>query len=128
MAPVIVSEKKNSAIPVTIAPRTLVAGKVMARRIMAVSIVPRIPAKSRCNFSQHSHLLSPQHDEVRSNIAKNTVAMPNITQRNAGVTTMVALYLKTAAITPIIMLTTTDFSAQPILQLQFENINFTSDI
>jgi hypothetical protein len=29
---------------------------------------------------------------------------------------------------PIIRLTTTDFSAQPILQLQFENINFTSAI
>lgn len=123
-----VSEKKNNAMPVIIAPSTLVAGKVMARRIIAVSIVPRAPAKSRFNLSQHSHLLSPQHAEVRSIMPKNTVAIPNITQRNAGVTTMVALNLKTAAITPIIRLTTTDFSAQPILQLQFENISFTSDI
>lgn len=115
--------------PVIIAPRTLVAGKVIARSIIAVSIVPRIPVKSKSSLSQHSALLSPQHHEVKSVIAKNTVAMPNITQRNAGVTTMVALYLNTAAIIPIIMLTTTDFSGQPIVQLQlFVNINFTSDI
>ncbi len=124
-----VSEKKNSAKPVIIAPSTLVAGKVMASRIIAVSIVPRIPVKNKFNLSQHSRCLSSQHDEVKSVMPKNTVAMPSITQRNAGITTMVALNLKTAAIIPIIMLAIKDFSGQPKLQLQlFENIFFTSVI
>ena len=43
-AEVTVREKKNKSAPVIIAPSTLVAAKVIPRRITAKRIVPRIPA------------------------------------------------------------------------------------
>ena len=42
---VIKRKKKRRSAPDIIAPRTLVAGKVTPRRIIAVNIVPRIPTK-----------------------------------------------------------------------------------
>ena len=49
--------KKNSNTPVRIAPRMLVAAKVIAKRIMARIIVPKI-AISNAFRAVHIHLLS----------------------------------------------------------------------
>ena len=125
---VIKREKKNSNAPVMIAPITLVATKVIAKRITDVKTVPKIPVRIAGRLT-HTHSLLPKVRKmvhVTNRTPRYTTAIPNNTHKNAGVTVMTAVILSIAVTIPMIMLA---MSANPIqlnLQLQL-NILFTSD-
>ena len=107
--------------PVKIAPITLVATKVIAKRIIERSTEPRIPA-SKTGIILHKHFLNPV---LRSNIedirriARYTIATPRTTHKNAGVTVITAINLSIAVTIPRIMLATTEYTKQLFLQQQF---------
>ena len=93
------------------APITLVAAKVIPSKIIENNIVPKIPiiAVKIVGMLHKSSLLSVT---IATNKPRVTVAMPNITQRKAGVKVMTAIYLNIPAITPITMLARTAKSRQ----------------
>ncbi len=117
---VIKSEKKNSKNPVIIAPITLVAAKVMPRRITEVKVVPRIAVRNVPRFAQQFSVLVRPSTEVRRLIPRNPTAMPKSTHKNAGVIVMRAVKRKIAARTPMIILAIRDFPVQLIVQSQFD--------
>ena len=102
---VTVKEKKNSSKPTIIAPTTLVAAKVIAKRTIANKIVPKIPASrvlmAALTFLHSGLTVSPV---TVNNTARYPTAIPNTTQRKVGVTVIVAVNVKNAATTPIIAL------------------------
>lgn len=117
---VIKSEKKNSKRPVIIAPITLVAAKVMPRRITDVKIVPRMAVRNVVRLPQQSSALKLRSAEVRRLMPRNPTAIPKRTHKNAGVIVIRAVKRKIAARTPIIMLAITDFTVQLNVQSQFD--------
>ena len=102
---VTVKEKKNSSKPTIIAPITLVAANVIAKSTIANKIVPKIPASivlmAALTFLHSGLTVSPV---TVNNTARYPTAIPNTTQRKAGVTVIVAVNVKNAATTPIIAL------------------------
>ena len=128
VALVIRREKKKRRNPVIIAPNTLVAAKVIPRRITAVRIVPKIPARNSLKLRQQL-VFSELWQEVKRTIPRKPTAIPNNTHRNAGVTVINAVNRKNAAKIPIITLAIMDFAVQLILQSQFDKlIYFTSTL
>ena len=87
----------------------LVATKVTANKITEVSAVPKIPVKTAVNapLLQRQEVVALQQPVVANNTARYPMAIPNATQRNAGVTVITAVICKKAAITPRIALTIT---------------------
>ena len=69
---VIKSEKKKKRAPTTIAPITLVAANVMASRITAVRMVPRMPISTADREAQHPlhSAIPPESDVARSVTAR----------------------------------------------------------
>ena len=88
------------------APITLVAGKVTARRITEERMVPRIPMRVALREVQHPlHSEDSLESDVASRIiARYTRATPAATIKNIGVSVMVAVICKNAATIPIIKL------------------------
>ena len=80
-----VREKKNSKIPVKIALAILVAVIPTANITIENSDVPNMPARRTLSEVQQS-LLFGAIVAVKSNIARYPIAIPRVTQRNAGVT------------------------------------------
>ena len=116
---VIIREKKNMSAPVIIAPITLVAAKVIASKITAARIVPKIPVIIPFKAEQiHLHLL-PDSDtaEAKYVTPRYTIATPNNTHKNAGVTVIVAVTVSKVATTPSMMLAITARTTQLNLQL-----------
>ena len=107
---VTISERNKTNRPTKIAPIMLVAAKVTANRITEVSAVPNIPVKTAVNapLTQRQEVFALQQPVVANNTAKYPMAMPNATQRKAGVTVITAVICKKAAITPIIALAITE--------------------
>ena len=99
-------EKKNKSAPVIIAPITLVAANVTARRTTDNKIAPKIPA--RINESGAlMQLLLPQQFWLAATArftARYTTAIPKTTHKNAGVTVITAVILKSVVTIPIIIL------------------------
>lgn len=124
---VMMSEKKKIKSPVIIAPAILVATNVIPRRITDVRTVPRIP-RSRVRIEEHRHC-SPEllliYGEATSVARRYATAMPNSTQRKAGVTVMVAVMVRTVVTTPNITPAMTARAVQLLVQLQLVII-FTS--
>ncbi len=103
---IIRSEKKRSNAPVIIAPITLVAAKVTAKRTTDARIVPKTPVINTGRILQ-IHLLSPfslSAGEIPKSNPKNTTAIPPVTHKKAGATAMVAVIVKIAVTKPIIIL------------------------
>jgi hypothetical protein len=115
VAVVIIREKKNNKAPEIIAPIILVAAKVMPSKMMEVKTVPRMPVKKVLRKSQQCPL---PITEVNNVIPRNPMAIPSNTHKNAGVTVITAVYLKTAVMMPIIMLIKTEIPVQLIVQSQ----------
>lgn len=98
----------------------LVATNVIPRRITDVSTVPSIPA-SRTGRIEHIHSRNPDLPKravAISVTARYPMATPKSTHKNAGVTVIVAVIRKNAAITPIIAAAITENVMQLGLQLQ----------
>ena len=119
-----VSTRKNESRsrPVIIAPTMLVAtnstaSSTIAKRIVAI-IAPR--STERIFFMQQGDLFSQQLADatVMSNTARYTTAMPKTTHKNAGVTVIVAVILRKAAMIPTAMLTMRAIVVQLLLQAQ----------
>ena len=111
---VTVREKKKSNAPTKIVPKMLVAAKVTPKRITETKIEPSIPVSKAFVLSQaqplgHKYLSALYAIKV---IARKPTAIPKITHRNAGVTVITAVKLKTAAIRPISKLAAMDKSVQ----------------
>lgn len=126
----IVSEKNRSSAPAIIAPITLVAAKLIAKRIRDVRIVPRMPVISTDNIL-HTQLrmLIARAAVTINNTASATTAIPKVTHKNAGVSAIVAEKTRNAVIIPIIILATIARPVQLVLQPQFIlSISFTSTI
>ena len=118
---VIIRAKKPSNKPAKIAPITLVAAKLTAKRISESKIVPKIPIISVVN-DEHIHLLVPLLSDaavITAVMPRYTIAIPKVTHKNAGVRVMVALKVRNAVIMPIIILATTANTVQLGPQLQF---------
>lgn len=114
---VTISEKNASNAPVMIAPITLVAANVIAKRTIDVKIAPSIPTKITDRLL-HTHPDLRITGDTASNIARYTTAMPKTTHKNAGVTVITALNCRNAVIIPIIILATMARPAQSLLQVQ----------
>lgn len=126
---VTISVKNPKRKPNIIAPRVLVAAKVMPKSSTDVKIVPRLPQSIPVS---EEHIQFPW--ELRAARAvvigvspKYTTAIPKSTQRNAGVTVTIAVKRRIAAIMPTVMLDIRASTEQSVLQLQFF-INITSCI
>ncbi len=116
-----------------IAPMTLVAAKVTAKRIIDTSIAPSIAIRSTGRILQTQPLMPELRIAtlVTSVIARYTTAIPSTTHKNAGVTVITAVKVRKAVIIPMIMLATIATPTQLHLhpQLQFEQvIFFTSNV
>ena len=94
----------------------LVAAKVMPSKITDVKTVPKIPVKKVLKTSQQPGL--ELKAEAKSVIPRYTTEIPSNTHKNAGVTVITAVYLKTAVMMPIIMLIKTEIPVQLIVQSQ----------
>lgn len=119
---VITRVKNPSNIPAKIAPITLVAANVIAKRISENKIVPNIPIIS-VERAVQTHSLIPFSLAVVLTSSVNpryTTAIPNTTHKNAGVKVIVALKVRKAVMIPIIMLDTTARTVQlGLAQQQF---------
>ena len=119
---VIIRAKNNRSRPVIIAPGMLVVTNVIPRRITEVRIVPRIPKS--CNGStahrQRLGVTALRYGETASVRIRYTTAMPNSTHKNAGVTVITAVILRTVVITPIITAAITERATHPFVQLQLQ--------
>ena len=114
----IIRVKKARRRPTITAPKMLVAANVIPRRITAVSIVPKIPAKRKFNIL-HTQSLKPRplaKEDARRVTARYTTAIPKSTHKKAGVTVIAAVIFKRAATIPIITLTITAKRVQLNLQ------------
>ena len=74
-----------------IVPITLVAAKVIPKRITEVSIVPRIPARTTERFLQQPFSIGQQVEAVKRFMPKKPTAIPNNTHKNAGVIVITAV-------------------------------------
>ncbi len=120
---VIVNTKNPIRAPESIAPRKLVAAKVIPRSTNAKIKVPTIPEVTNpsARHAQDAFVLLP---ETRSNTARYTTLIPKATHKNAGVRVITALIVKIAAKTPQIMLIAMLRPIQVVLQPQFEPVIF----
>lgn len=103
---VIRSEKKKRRTPTIIAPKTLVAGNVIANNIIERSIVPNIPARTNdkgVSIQPHNLRHLKLADTIRFT-ARYTTAIPKRTHKNAGVTVITAVIVSKVAIIPTIAL------------------------
>lgn len=106
----------------TIAPKILAVAMSKTRSIIAVKIVPRIPT-SNADIAEHT-----QPDEfspltkgaVIRATARYTAAVPKAAYNNVVVKAIVAVVVKNAVITPIIMLAITAITVQLHLKLQLQ--------
>ena len=124
---VIIAAKAAISTPVKIAPKTLVAAKVIAKSTTASKMVIRTAPSQTLSVRQtHSsaqpRLLSPA---IKAS-AKNATAIPKTTHKKAGVTVITAIYLNIAAVMPIIMLAARAIIVQSFLfeQLQLQLLIF----
>ena len=101
---VIKRKKKNRSTPTKIAPITLVAAKVIPKSITAVRTVPRRPAKRTCRVLHIQALARLTLAEVTRVTARYTTEIPNKTHKKAGVRVIVAVIVRNAVMTPMIML------------------------
>lgn len=95
----------------------LVAAKVTPRRITAVRIVPKTPTSNISKIPQQV-LSAENKEDVKSSMPRTPTAIPKSTHKNAGVTVIIAVKRKRAAITPTIMLAATAMPVQVVWQQQ----------
>lgn len=102
-----------------IAPAILVAAKVMARSITDVRTVPKIPARKSGRMGhRQSRRYGLAGDSAKSDTARKPTAIPKVVHKNAGVTVITAVIVRTVATTPIIMLAIIARAPQLFLQEQ----------
>ena len=99
------SENAANNTPTTMAPITLVAAKVIPKRMTEVSRVTRIPKiKSPSVLQRHSfERVRPQTRALAKSKTRNPKAIPKVTQRKAGVNVMTAVKRSTPATTPMMI-------------------------
>lgn len=99
------SENAASKTPVTIAPITLVATKVMPKRMTEVKSVTKIPKSSK-GRAAHTHSLLQVLPPIRAfkkSKTRKPKAIPNVTQRNGTVNVITAVKRSMPATIPIMM-------------------------
>lgn len=102
-----------------IAPTMLVAANVIPRSIKPVNIAPSIPVNKTDNIGQIQNLsVSLVRAAAIRVIARYTTEIPNITNKNTGVSVIVAVIRRNAAIIPTIMLARMATNGHESLQLQ----------
>ena len=109
-------DKKARSRPEIIAPVKLVAANVIPNRIIAIRMVPRMPASKTGSIEQVQ--LRAFLPLVKRSIARYTTAIPKTTHKNAGVIVIAAVIVRNAVIIPIIRLDTIAIPVQLLLQLQ----------
>lgn len=112
--------KNNKSIPDMIAPKILVAANSTPKSITEASAVPRIPV-SNVGRILHTQLRTPKRRrsvEAISVTARYTTEIPSVTHKNAGVMVMVAVKVRKAVITPMIILAIIARPVHSVLQEQ----------
>ena len=104
-----VRETKNNSAPVKTAPRMLVATKRIANNTTESNAVPKIPIRMLFIVlpMQPFPIPSCENRAPIKSTAKYPIATPSVTHRKAGVTVIIPINRKNAAITPMIKLATT---------------------
>ena len=117
-----VRDRNNKSKPAIIAPTMLVAANSIPRRISDARTAPKIPV-SNVGRILHTQLRTPNRrrsvDAIRVT-ARYTTEMPSVTHKKAGVTVIVAVKVRKAVITPIIMLAITASPVHSVLHEQDE--------
>ena len=101
----IVIVKKASNIPLKIAPNTLVAANVMAKRITESNMVPKTPTIKVLNAEQRQLrvcAIRRYGAKTKAN-ARYTTAIPKVTHKNTGVTVIIAVKRRIAVVIPMII-------------------------
>ena len=96
------------------------AAKVIAKRITENTAAPKMPIRMPLIVlpMQPFPLPFSENRAPIKSIAKYPIATPSVTHRKAGVTVIIPINRKNAAITPIIKLATTAVLVHVFLQLQ----------
>lgn len=112
--------RNNKSIPAMIAPTMLVAANSIPRRISDARAVPRIPV-SNVGKILHTQLRTPKRRKsvaTKRVTARYTTEIPSVTHKNAGVIVTVAVKVRKAVITPMIILVITARPAHSVLHEQ----------
>ncbi len=113
-------KKKNTKMPVKIAPVRLVAAKVTPKSTRENKIVPKAPMRfaDKGEQTQGFSPIAPANAEDSRLTARYTTAMPKSTHKKTGVTVMAAVKRRKVAMTPRTIEPMTDKLTQFQLQEQ----------